>query len=163
MKKYCGYTTPDPFFSTGNSVVIRMNKLEYGSYDITYLATDQGRGCGGTLFNYYGTFSSPLFPNTNRNPSDCRWNILVPTNLKVSLRFQLFDMGSKNYCNSDYVVLYDVTPESETEISRFCGGDAPGVIVGKSNAMAVRFVKTVNFSGSGFKLEFMGVFESKWI
>lgn len=56
-----------------------------GAYDITYLATDQGLGCGGQIFNYAGEFSSPLYPANDRNASDCRWDISVPQNLVVSL------------------------------------------------------------------------------
>ena len=152
---------PDPFFSTTNRIGIRLRKESSGHLDLTYLATDKGRGCGGTLFNYFGALSSPLFPNTDRNPSDCRWNILVPTNLKVSVKFDLFDMGSRMYCSSDYVVLYDLTRDEEKEISRFCGGDSPAVIMGSTSAMGVRFVKTANFAGSGFKMTFMGVYESE--
>lgn len=162
MKNLCGYTTPGPFFSTQNLVGLRLKKQDTGVFDLTYLATDKGPGCGGTLFNYYGQFSSPQFPNTDRSPSDCRWEVLVPSNLKVSLRFLVFDMGSKQYCATNYVVLYELTRDTEKEISRFCGGDTPATIVGASNAMALRFVKTVNFAGSGFNVEFMAVFESEF-
>lgn len=46
-----------------------------------------GRGCGGELYNYGGTFSSPGYPNTDRNNSDCTWKINVPMNLYVALQF----------------------------------------------------------------------------
>lgn len=162
MTKFCGYATPDPFFSTGNQVSIKVDRQDYATFDITYLATDKGRGCGGTLFNYYGVFSSPLYPNTTRSAGECSWTVMVPTNLRVALRFEVFDMGSRQYCSSDYVAIYDVTSESQTEVSRFCGGDEPGVITGKTSVMVVRYVQTVNFPGVGFKMAFMGVHQSKW-
>lgn len=163
MRNYCGYVAPDPFFSSGNAVSLRFRKQDIGTFDITYLASDKGPGCGGSLFNYFGAFTSPQFPNTDRSPSDCRWDIRVPSNLRVSLRFALFDMGNKQYCANDYVILYDVTEEGDKEITRFCGGDNPAPIIGSTSAMALRFVKTVNFDGSGFKVDFMGVFESEWV
>lgn len=46
-----------------------------------------GRGCGGELYNYGGTFSSPGYPNTDRNNSDCTWTINVPMNLMVAIHF----------------------------------------------------------------------------
>lgn len=58
-----------------------------GAYDITYLATDAGLGCGGQIFNYAGQFSSPMYPANDRNASECRWDISVPQNLVVSLTF----------------------------------------------------------------------------
>lgn len=47
-----------------------------------------GLGCGGDLYNYGGTFSSPGYPSTFRNDSDCTWTITVPMNLHVALHFQ---------------------------------------------------------------------------
>lgn len=160
-QKLCGYQVPEPYFSTGNRVTLKVPQQIAGSFDVTYLATDKGRGCGGTLFNYHGAFSSQMFPTPDRNPSDCRWDILVPSNLKVALRFSVFDLGSKQYCPSDYVTVYELSNGEEKELSRFCGGDTPAQIVSKTNAIAVRFVKTLNFNGSGFKAEFMGVFQSE--
>lgn len=79
-------------------------------YDITYLATDKGKikiilinslkcfhlriynflgpGCGGELYNYGGMFTSPGYPDTDRNNTDCTWIINVPMNLFVALQFQ---------------------------------------------------------------------------
>lgn len=47
-----------------------------------------GSGCGGELYNYGGQLSSPGYPNTDRNNSDCYWTINVPINLVVALKFQ---------------------------------------------------------------------------
>lgn len=47
-----------------------------------------GRGCGGDLYNYGGTFTSPGYPNTDRNHSDCTWTISVPMNLYAAIYFQ---------------------------------------------------------------------------
>lgn len=58
-----------------------------GAYDITYLASNQGLGCGGQIFNYAGQFSSPMYPSNDRNASDCRWDITVPQNLVISIMF----------------------------------------------------------------------------
>lgn len=58
-----------------------------GVYDILYLASDKGTGCGGQIFNYAGQFSSPMYPSNDRNASDCRWDISVPQNLVISMTF----------------------------------------------------------------------------
>lgn len=73
-------------------MTLKFQKLDISTwggsiYDITYVATDKGRGCGGDIFNYGGEFSSPLYPSTERNNVDCRWTIEVPMNLVVSLKF----------------------------------------------------------------------------
>ena len=96
MKTFCGYATPDPIFSVGNQLSLIFNygdessSFSRGSYDIMYLATDKGQGCGGEVFNYGGVFTSPLYPYnaaTNRTSYDCTWTIKVPQNLKVAVRF----------------------------------------------------------------------------
>lgn len=56
-----------------------------GAYDMNYLASNTGLGCGGQIFNYAGQFSSPMYPANDRNVSDCRWDITVPQNLVISL------------------------------------------------------------------------------
>lgn len=56
-------------------------------YDITYIASNKSRGCGGEVFNYAGAITSPGYPNTDKNDSDCSWTINVPQNLVVGVRF----------------------------------------------------------------------------
>jgi cubilin len=96
MGRVCGYTLPDPFFSTGNQISINIaygddETYMYmrGNYDILYTASkkEDGRGCGGEIFNYGGIFSSPLYPNSNRTNNDCTWTVTVPQNLKIAIKF----------------------------------------------------------------------------
>jgi cubilin len=96
MNTFCGYASPDPIFSSTNqlSLVFHFNEnaasYAKGNYDIMYLATDRGQGCGGEIYNYGGIFTSPLYPSnsaTNRTTYDCTWTVTVPQNLKVALRF----------------------------------------------------------------------------
>lgn len=99
LKTLCGYVMPDPIFSTKNQLTINFhydeNSQHYsrGNYDLMYLATDKGQGCGGSIYNYGGMFTSPLYPSSNRTRNDCTWSVKVPQNLKVALRFssEFFD------------------------------------------------------------------------
>lgn len=72
--------------------MLKWKKIEISSYelvyDLTYIASDKGQGCGGELFNYGGSISSPMYPLNDRNYSDCRWIINVPQNLVVALQFE---------------------------------------------------------------------------
>lgn len=93
-KIVCGYSAPEPIFSTQNQLSLYFhfgedNEYHYskGFYDILYVATNQSRGCGGEIFNYGGLFSSPMYPNPERTSYDCTWIVTVPQNLKVALRF----------------------------------------------------------------------------
>lgn len=123
-----------------------------------YLATDQGVGCGGNLFNYGGLFASPMYPMNDRNFSDCRWNIAVPTNMKVALRFKNFDMGPKQTCDTNYVEIIETLEGSGMDevVRTFCGQDIPQTYNGNTNKLSVRFRKTLNFGGTGFLANFIG-------
>lgn len=96
MRTICGYNTPDPLFSNTSQISIHSkfdNTTSFytkGNYDLMYVASDRGRGCGGEIYNYGGIFSSPLYPETNieRVNTNCTWTVSVPQNLKVALRFQ---------------------------------------------------------------------------
>jgi hypothetical protein len=46
-----------------------------------------GRGCGGSLFNYGGVFTSPMYPSNYRNNSQCRWDVSVPIGTQPVLKF----------------------------------------------------------------------------
>ncbi|XP_063696850.1 cubilin homolog [Culicoides brevitarsis] len=158
----CGYTQPNPFFSTSNIVKVAVNaQHEFsGNYDLTYVATDQGRGCGGTILNYGGMFTSPLYPQNNRNETDCVWTIHVPRNVKVALRFAVFDFGSKTTCNGNYVQILEKNAAGEEEVKRqYCGEDEPAVYRSETSIVAVKLKTTRNFAGTGFIANFMGVSE----
>ena len=93
LKTLCGYAMPDPIFSTKNQLSLFFHfesGVQYylrGNYDIMYVATDKGQGCGGEIYNYGGIFTSPLYPASNRTFYDCAWTLTVPQNLKVAIRF----------------------------------------------------------------------------
>uniref|UniRef100_A0A1B0D3H0 Uncharacterized protein n=1 Tax=Phlebotomus papatasi TaxID=29031 RepID=A0A1B0D3H0_PHLPP len=167
LGSYCGYTNPDAVFSTTNKVHIsvRGNLKDSGyslggTFDLNFLATFQGRGCGGTLFNYGGIFTSPLYPLNDRNSSQCTWDVNVPNNLIVALRFQIFDIGTKLTCQTNYVQFLEVNSDGSTRVgSVFCGDDVPAVYKAETNRLIVRFVKDANFAGTGWILQFMGVYK----
>lgn len=124
-----------------------------------YLASDKGPGCGGQIYNYGGIFSSPFYPQNDRNNSDCRWDISVPQNTRVALRFTTFDLGSKRTCDTNFVQIIERNSDTDEEnVERtYCGEDTPATYRGNRNILSVRFKKTVNFSGTGFMASFMGI------
>lgn len=93
LQKFCGGNNPNPLFTTTNLLLLKFIKktLSYvdtnGLYDITYIASNKGPGCGGQIFNYFGTFSSPGYPNVDGNSTDCLWEVSVPRNLRAVIHF----------------------------------------------------------------------------
>lgn len=87
---FCNVELPNPIFSTTNqlSIYSQQKKVLENEFDMFYIATDKGRGCGGEMFNFEGIFTSPFYPMNNRSYLDCTWNVRVPSNLRVALKFQ---------------------------------------------------------------------------
>lgn len=101
-------SVPNPLFSNTNVLKLMFKHTEhtYGLlYDITYIASDKGRGCGGEVFNYAGVFTSPGYPNTDRNDSDCTWVINVPQTLKVALKFDGKFSNDVSLCSEPLIYL----------------------------------------------------------
>uniref|UniRef100_A0A182RN21 Cubilin n=1 Tax=Anopheles funestus TaxID=62324 RepID=A0A182RN21_ANOFN len=170
LGEYCNFATPNPIFTTGNflRIVMPATDREFISLqlDATYVATDQGQGCGGELYNYGGVFSSPLYPANNRTRMECLWTVTVPNNLVVALQFSVFDLGSKSSCATDYLQILDRDEESNTDEARaekekvvrqHCGGDKPANYIGTGSTVRVRYKKSQNFSGVGWMIKFMGI------
>ncbi|XP_055528454.1 cubilin homolog [Wyeomyia smithii] len=158
---FCNFGTPNPIFSTGNALRIDIpeSKTEYSTtvLDATYVATDQGRGCGGEIFNYGGFFSSPFYPSNNRTRMECIWTVTVPVNMQIAMKFEVFDMGSKTTCGTDYLQLIEVKGDDRRMIRQHCGGDTPATFISESNVMQVLYKQTQNFGGTGWQAKFMAV------
>ncbi|XP_055295203.1 cubilin homolog [Sitodiplosis mosellana] len=163
LESYCADSIPDPLFTATNLLKLKFKNISHAhvsseEYDITYLVTDKGRGCGGALYNYGGTFTSPGYPNTYRNNSlDCTWIISVPMNLLVAVRFPVFDMGLRATCDSNYVEL--IENDDTVPPTKFCGTDEPAPYRAKSSRLEVHFKNSINFAGTGWVIDFMAVHE----
>uniref|UniRef100_A0A182T6Y8 CUB domain-containing protein n=1 Tax=Anopheles maculatus TaxID=74869 RepID=A0A182T6Y8_9DIPT len=170
LAEICGFNTPNPIFTTGNFLRIvlpaRIHRITMVKLDATYVATDQGQGCGGELYNYGGVFSSPLYPANSRTWMECLWTVKVPDNLLVALHFDVFDLGSKSSCATDYLQILDrsdgsnvddANAEKETVVRQHCGGDKPAIYISTGSMVRVRYKRTQNFAGVGWMIKFMGI------
>lgn len=69
-------------------------------------------------------------------------------------------MGSKLLCESDYVELLEEDESGEsTSIKKFCGEDDPAIYVSTRSKIIIHHVQTLNFAGTGWILNFMGIHE----
>ncbi|KAH8274197.1 hypothetical protein KR018_002473, partial [Drosophila ironensis] len=163
LQKVCSFMDPDKSLFTSTNY-LRLH-LKTGSYltslDVTYLASpaELGSGCGGQFYNTEGIFTNPFYPANIRNNSDCRWVVRVPSNNKVVLTFQVFNLGSRSTCLTDYLtILEQVAPgDQEQEMRRYCGDDTPRSYRSRTSQLVVRFHKTVNYDGIGWVIRFRGV------
>ncbi|XP_078037937.1 cubilin [Augochlora pura] len=163
----CGLETPAPIFSVGNKLSIHSwseFKSMYETYDITFTTTDAGRGCGGRIYNYAGSFTSPLYPNEYRNNTVCTWDVSVPRGLKVMLKFVVFDIGDDTGCDSkaNTLKLYDPAPDGERVLANtYCGGDTPAPFYSTKEQIFVVYTSTMNNVGTGWMINFKGVQEGE--
>lgn len=107
-------------------------------------------------------FSSPNYGKTERSYQDCRWDIAVPQNYNVSLRFSEFDLGTNRTCDTNYVEIIEVSSNGDENVARkYCGDMMPGVYRGMRNVLSLRFKKTLNFAGLGFVVQFVASVHGK--
>ncbi|GIY46955.1 tolloid-like protein 1, partial [Caerostris darwini] len=153
---YCGYDVPNPIFSSGNSLYIESTmQHSIGLYYLIYMATDQGKGCGGSIYAEEGVISSPLYPQAYKRNSECVWHIKVPGYHTVKMEFNSFHLNSTAGCDSNYVELYDgATDQIADRVVRYCGTDHPGIHISKTNEVTIKFKSDSNNEGPGFLLAF---------
>ncbi|KAF4532443.1 hypothetical protein B566_EDAN014448 [Ephemera danica] len=137
---FCGIGKQMEFYSLTNEVQIAF----------------KSRGCGGRIFNTAGSVTSPLYPSNIRNNTECRWDITVPEQSIVKIKFLVFNIGPMSTCNTDYLKIFDVNAVTGTEQlkTRLCGETIPATIVSSGNAVALIYKTSVHNSGSGWTLNF---------
>lgn len=66
-----------------------MEASDFSNIKLFYVATDrnQSAGCGGQLYSTWGFFMNPIEEYEQRNYSNCRWDVQVPTMNQISLQF----------------------------------------------------------------------------
>lgn len=72
-------------------------------------------------------------------------------------------MGTKLTCNNDYVEILEPNVENKEfmPIKRYCGDDKPAVFVSSSSKIKINYMQSVNFAGTGWTVNFMGVHEGE--
>lgn len=83
---------------------------------------------------------------------DCNINIFVFLFLTV------FDMGTNQQCDNNYLEITDLDTNSIPV--KFCGTDHPANHQGKTSRVSVRYKKQSSFSGTGWLINFMAVHEN---
>jgi cubilin len=123
----CGVAIPEPIFSTGNQLSIELRNHWYSSkFFISYTTTNAGRGCGGNLTSFNGTFTSPLYPMPYNQSGECKWFIHSLGLHSLTLRFTFFSLSSTIGCDSNYVEIYEGLEElPSNKVIRLCGDVCP--------------------------------------
>ncbi|CAK1552576.1 unnamed protein product [Leptosia nina] len=140
-------------FSTGRYLLMHnhIHEADQTLYDLNYVVTNKGRGCGGKLVNELGRITSPLYPDTYRKRSSCEWELETPIGTRLLLHFSEFDLG--RMCDQNYLSLVD---RSGSVISTYCS-DTPADYTSEDNYVKVVFDTSMNNGGTGWVADFIGI------
>ncbi|XP_032520799.2 cubilin homolog [Danaus plexippus] len=147
------YPDVTQMFTTGRYLLLHnhMADQEAVNFDLIYVATNKGRGCGGYIHNEIGRVTSPLHPDTYRRKATCEWELETPSNTRLYLHFTEFDLGRA--CEQNYLRLVD--KEGNT-ISSFCE-ETPADYTSPNNYVKIVFTTTMNNGGTGWAANFVGI------
>ncbi|XP_044150585.1 LOW QUALITY PROTEIN: cubilin [Bufo gargarizans] len=121
---YCGNSLPNPIFHRNNLLHLFFKSdiiTSREGYEIIW--TSSPAGCGGTLFGDHGSFTSPEYPASYSNNTDCEWTIAAPSRRAVSISFDAFSMDDPGDCEKNFLRIYNGPDPTSPLIRTFCGLD----------------------------------------
>ncbi|XP_056646391.1 cubilin [Diorhabda sublineata] len=153
----CGYRIPDPVFSSKNQLYFKVSNRRsvhyvrlFLKYDILYVSTEDGPGCGGTIYNNKGKVYSPLYPNTFRNDTVCTWVLKPPINLHIAMKFTTFDI--QGTCEQANVKI-----ETDATSVELCKNYVPGSIFRSTTLIKIIYTSSIHNGGTGWIANFQAV------
>ncbi|XP_037686895.1 tolloid-like protein 1 isoform X2 [Choloepus didactylus] len=110
--------------------------------------------CGGLLTKLNGTITTPGWPKEYPPNKNCVWQVVAPSQYRISMKFEYFELEGNEVCKYDYVEIWSGL-SSETKLhGKFCGADVPEVITSQFNNMRIEFRSDNTVSKKGFKAHF---------
>ncbi|XP_013067334.2 tolloid-like protein 1 isoform X2 [Biomphalaria glabrata] len=147
LGRFCGNQVPDTLISSGPRLWIEY-RTEYGQgqgFTIAYEAL-----CGGEIKKEEGIISSPNYPDHYVPERVCVWQITVPIEFTVALKFQTFDIENQFNCQMDYLEIRDGPSETSPLIGNFCGNKIPEDIQSTGHQLYLKFISDASVQRSGF-------------
>ncbi|XP_023684481.1 low-density lipoprotein receptor-related protein 12 [Paramormyrops kingsleyae] len=111
--------------------------------------------CGEWLRNFYGTFSSPNYPDFYPPGSNCTWLIDTGDHRKVLLRFTDFKLDGTGY--GDFVKIYDGLEDNPRRLLRVLtafDSRAPVAVVSSSGQLRIHFYADKINAARGFNVTY---------
>ncbi|KAM7394462.1 hypothetical protein PAMP_021266 [Pampus punctatissimus] len=83
--------------------------------------------CGGLLSKLNGTISTPGWPKEYPPNKNCVWQVVAPTQYRISMQFEAFELEGNEVCKYDYVeVRSGLSPDSKLHDKDECSKDNGG-------------------------------------
>ncbi|XP_003923553.1 suppressor of tumorigenicity 14 protein [Saimiri boliviensis] len=161
LVQLCGTYPPSynlTFLSSQNVLLITLiinTERRHPGFEATFFQLPKMSSCGGHLRETHGTFTSPYYPGHYPPNMDCTWNIEVPNNNHVKVRFKVFYLLEPGVpvgtCPKDYV---------EVNGEKYCGEKSEFVVTSNSNKITVRLHSDQSYTDTGFFAEYLS-FDSR--
>ncbi|XP_010186719.1 PREDICTED: tolloid-like protein 1, partial [Mesitornis unicolor] len=110
--------------------------------------------CGGLLTKLNGTITTPGWPKEYPPNKNCVWQVVAPTQYRISMKFEFFELEGNEVCKYDYVEIRSGLSSDSKLHGKFCGTEVPEVITSQYNNMRVEFRSDNTVSKKGFKAHF---------
>ncbi|XP_069815839.1 cubilin [Dendropsophus ebraccatus] len=139
LGQYCGTALPDPIFPKNNllHLLFKSDVLTSGNgYEITW--TSSPKGCGGTFSGDHGSFTSPGYPASYSNNTDCEWTISAPLGRAVAISFAAFSIDDPGDCGRNYLQIYEGAAPTSPPIRTLCGAGDIAPVSTSSHLLFIR-------------------------
>ncbi|XP_048459029.1 bone morphogenetic protein 1 isoform X2 [Rhincodon typus] len=110
--------------------------------------------CGGLLSKLNGTITTPGWPKEYPPNKNCVWQVVAPTQYRISMQFEFFELEGNDICKYDYVEIRSGLSSDSKLHGKFCGTEVPEVITSQHNNMRIEFKSDNTVSKKGFKAHF---------
>ncbi|XP_067324813.1 tolloid-like protein 1 isoform X1 [Anolis sagrei] len=110
--------------------------------------------CGGLLTKLNGTITTPGWPKEYPPNKNCVWQVVAPTQYRISVKFEFFELEGNEVCKYDYVEIRSGLSSDSKLHGKFCGTEVPEVITSQLNNMRIEFRSDNTVSKKGFKAHF---------
>ncbi|XP_053480258.1 bone morphogenetic protein 1a isoform X3 [Ictalurus furcatus] len=110
--------------------------------------------CGGFITKLNGSITSPGWPREYPPNKNCVWQLVAPTQYRITLLFDVFETEGNDVCKYDFVEVRSGLSADSRLHGKFCGAEKPETITSQYNNMRIEFKSDNTVSKKGFKAQF---------
>ncbi|KAG8592594.1 hypothetical protein GDO81_000555 [Engystomops pustulosus] len=110
--------------------------------------------CGGLLTKLNGTITTPAWPKEYPPNKNCVWQVVAPSQYRISVKFEYFELEGNEVCKYDFVEIRSGLSSDSKLHGKFCGTEVPEVITSQYNNMRIEFRSDNTVSKKGFRAHF---------
>ncbi|XP_063314268.1 tolloid-like protein 1 isoform X2 [Pelobates fuscus] len=110
--------------------------------------------CGGLLTKLNGTITTPAWPKEYPPNKNCVWQVVAPSQYRISMKFEFFELEGNEVCKYDFVEVRSGLSSDSKLHGKYCGTEVPEVITSQYNNMRIEFRSDNTVSKKGFRAHF---------